>query len=140
VSSLSSPSRPPPELKVLLEVVSSSVRSDSSIRSRAHTPLETSGTYNSIVSASLADNSDIDTSTYSSDGMLSSQVFGTCLGKSSLDASNRMTMLIDSVESQGRTLEQLEWVYNQPNPVKASLKVDKVIVQADGRVTEKVEL
>ncbi|KAI2627009.1 general substrate transporter [Hypomontagnella submonticulosa] len=41
------------------------------------------------------------------------------------------------VESQGRTLEQLEWVYNQPNPVKASLKVDKVIVQ-DGKVTEKV--
>ena len=72
--------------------------------------------------------------------MLSSQVFGTCLGKSSIDASNRMTILIYSVESQGRTLEQLEWVYNQPNPVKASLKVDKVIVQADGRVTEKVEL
>ncbi|OAA56239.1 General substrate transporter [Niveomyces insectorum RCEF 264] len=42
------------------------------------------------------------------------------------------------VESQGRTLEELEWVYNQPNPVKASLKVDKVIVQADGTVTEKV--
>ncbi|KAI1102900.1 general substrate transporter [Jackrogersella minutella] len=42
------------------------------------------------------------------------------------------------VESQGRTLEQLEWVYNQPNPVKASLKVDKVIVQADGKVAEKV--
>ncbi|KAI1416423.1 general substrate transporter [Hypoxylon sp. FL1857] len=41
------------------------------------------------------------------------------------------------VESQGRTLEQLEWVYNQPNPVKASLKVDKVIV-ADGKVVEKV--
>ncbi|KAI0839666.1 general substrate transporter [Hypoxylon sp. FL0890] len=42
------------------------------------------------------------------------------------------------VESQGRTLEQLEWVYNQPNPVKASLHVDKVIVQADGRVVEKI--
>ncbi|KAI2609894.1 general substrate transporter [Hypoxylon fragiforme] len=42
------------------------------------------------------------------------------------------------VESQGRTLEQLEWVYNQPNPVKASLKVDKVVVQADGKVAEKV--
>ncbi|EPE10840.1 mfs lactose transporter [Ophiostoma piceae UAMH 11346] len=42
------------------------------------------------------------------------------------------------VESQGRTLEQLEWVYTQPNPVKASLQVDKVIVQADGTVTEKV--
>ncbi|KAL1848913.1 hypothetical protein VTK73DRAFT_9984 [Phialemonium thermophilum] len=42
------------------------------------------------------------------------------------------------VESQGRTLEQLDWVYNQPNPVKASLKVEKVIVQADGTVTEKV--
>jgi hypothetical protein len=39
-----------------------------------------------------------------------------------------------SVESQGRTLEQLEWVYSQPNPVKASLKVDKVIVREDGKV------
>lgn len=43
-----------------------------------------------------------------------------------------------SVESQGRTLEQLEWVYNQPKPVKASIKVDKVVVQADGKVTEKI--
>lgn len=43
-----------------------------------------------------------------------------------------------SVETQGRTLEQLEWVYNQPKPVKASLKVDKVVVQADGKVTEKI--
>ncbi|KAI0540303.1 putative MFS lactose permease [Xylaria digitata] len=42
------------------------------------------------------------------------------------------------VESQGRTLEQLEWVYDQPNPVKASQKIDKVIVQADGKVSEKV--
>ncbi|KAK3309813.1 general substrate transporter [Chaetomium strumarium] len=42
------------------------------------------------------------------------------------------------VESQGRTLEQLEWVYNQPNPVKASLKVDKVVVTDDGRVAEKI--
>ncbi|KAK3362404.1 general substrate transporter [Lasiosphaeria hispida] len=42
------------------------------------------------------------------------------------------------VESQGRTLEQLEWVYNQPYPVKASLKVDKVIIDADGKVTEKI--
>ncbi|WRT69911.1 uncharacterized protein IL334_006902 [Kwoniella shivajii] len=42
------------------------------------------------------------------------------------------------VESQGRTIEQLEWVYNQPNPVKASLKVDKVIIEDNGRVVEKV--
>ncbi|KAI0477863.1 lactose permease [Xylariaceae sp. FL0804] len=42
------------------------------------------------------------------------------------------------VESQGRTLEELEWVYDQPNPVRASLAVDKVIVQADGKVSEKV--
>lgn len=42
------------------------------------------------------------------------------------------------VESQGRTLEQLDWVYNQKNPVKASLKVDKVVVQSDGHVTEKI--
>lgn len=46
--------------------------------------------------------------------------------------------LLCSVESQGRTLEQLDWVYNQPRPVKASQKVDKVVVQADGKVTEKI--
>jgi hypothetical protein len=45
---------------------------------------------------------------------------------------------IRSVEAQGRTIEELEWVYNQPNPVKASLKIDKVVVQADGTVSEKV--
>ncbi|OQE30897.1 hypothetical protein PENFLA_c002G04213 [Penicillium flavigenum] len=43
------------------------------------------------------------------------------------------------VESQGRTLEQLEWVYQQPNPVKASLNVDKIVVQEDGTITEKIE-
>ncbi|KAL2021382.1 hypothetical protein VTK56DRAFT_7247 [Thermocarpiscus australiensis] len=43
-----------------------------------------------------------------------------------------------SVESQGRTLEELEWVYNQPNPVKASLKLDKVILTEDGKVAEKI--
>ncbi|WWC85604.1 uncharacterized protein L201_000468 [Kwoniella dendrophila CBS 6074] len=43
------------------------------------------------------------------------------------------------VESQGRTIEQLDWVYNQPNPVKASLKVDKVVVEQSGRVVEKVD-
>ncbi|KAI1387594.1 general substrate transporter [Hypoxylon trugodes] len=43
------------------------------------------------------------------------------------------------VESQGRTLEQLEWVYNQPNPVKASLTVDKVVVKEDGKVEVKTE-
>ncbi|CAN8102867.1 unnamed protein product [Discula destructiva] len=42
------------------------------------------------------------------------------------------------VESQGRTLEQLDWVYDQPKPVKASQKVDKVVVQADGKVSEKI--
>ncbi|KAK3329921.1 general substrate transporter [Apodospora peruviana] len=42
------------------------------------------------------------------------------------------------VESQGRTLEQLEWVYQQKYPVKASLKVDKVIIADDGKVLEKV--
>ncbi|RSH94246.1 hypothetical protein EHS25_004049 [Saitozyma podzolica] len=45
---------------------------------------------------------------------------------------------IFGVESQGRTLEQLEWVYNQKYPVKASLKADKVVVQADGHVSEVV--
>lgn len=43
------------------------------------------------------------------------------------------------VESQGRTLEELEWVYQQPNPVKASQSLDKVVVQEDGTVTEKIE-
>ncbi|WVW87123.1 hypothetical protein I302_109180 [Kwoniella bestiolae CBS 10118] len=43
------------------------------------------------------------------------------------------------VESQGRTIEQLEWVYNQPNPVKASLKVDKVVIESTGKVVEKID-
>ncbi|KAK4167157.1 putative transporter [Cladorrhinum sp. PSN259] len=43
------------------------------------------------------------------------------------------------VESQGRTLEQLEWVYNQPNPVKASKTVDTVVVADDGTVAATVE-
>lgn len=45
----------------------------------------------------------------------------------------------ESVESQGRSLEELEWVYNQPHPVRASLHVDKVVVQADGTVTKIVD-
>ena len=44
-----------------------------------------------------------------------------------------------SVESKGRTLEELEWVYSQPHPVKASLVVDKIVVQEDGTVTEKIQ-
>lgn len=43
-----------------------------------------------------------------------------------------------SVEAQGRTLEELEWVYKQPNPVKASQRVEKVVQQVDGTVTEKI--
>ncbi|KIN00653.1 hypothetical protein OIDMADRAFT_165310 [Oidiodendron maius Zn] len=43
------------------------------------------------------------------------------------------------VEAQGRTIEELEWIYQQPNPVKASKHVDKVVVQNDGRVLEKIE-
>jgi len=45
-----------------------------------------------------------------------------------------------SVESQGRTLEQLEWIYNQPNPVKASKKKVQVLVDdAQGRVVGRAE-
>jgi uncharacterized protein (DUF427 family) len=43
------------------------------------------------------------------------------------------------VEAQGRTLEELEWVYQQPKPVQASKSIEKVVVQADGTVTEKIE-
>ncbi|KAL4816214.1 general substrate transporter [Aspergillus spinulosporus] len=42
------------------------------------------------------------------------------------------------VEAQGRTLEELEYIYNQPYPVKASKKRDRVVVQQDGHVTEKI--
>jgi len=38
------------------------------------------------------------------------------------------------VEAQGRTLEELEWIYDQPSPVKASLRLDKVVVADDGTV------
>ncbi|KAL2865911.1 putative MFS lactose permease [Aspergillus lucknowensis] len=43
------------------------------------------------------------------------------------------------VEAQGRTLEELEYIYQQPNPVKASKKRDRVVVQEDGHVTEKIQ-
>ena len=39
---------------------------------------------------------------------------------------------------QGRTLEELNWVFQQPNPVKASQQVDEIVQQADGTVTEKI--
>jgi hypothetical protein len=52
----------------------------------------------------------------------------------------RLPLPLYSVEAQGRTLEELEWVYQQPNPVKASQSFDKVVVQADGTVTEKIAL
>lgn len=56
----------------------------------------------------------------------------------SLDTVVRFEMRADRyehrVESQGRTLEEIEWVYNQPNPVKASLKVEQVVIRDDGKV------
>ncbi|KAL4737119.1 general substrate transporter [Aspergillus similis] len=42
------------------------------------------------------------------------------------------------VEAQGRTLEELEYIYNQPYPVKASKRRDRVVVQQDGHVIEKI--
>ncbi|KAL2193693.1 general substrate transporter [Corynascus similis CBS 632.67] len=54
------------------------------------------------------------------------------------DCIEALAWYLFGVESQGRTIEQLEWVYNQPNPVKASLKVDKVILTDDGKVAEKI--
>ncbi|KAL4799512.1 general substrate transporter [Aspergillus venezuelensis] len=42
------------------------------------------------------------------------------------------------VEAQGRTLEELEHIYQQPSPVKASKRRDQVVVQQDGHVTEKI--
>ncbi|KAL4866130.1 hypothetical protein BDV12DRAFT_138511 [Aspergillus spectabilis] len=42
------------------------------------------------------------------------------------------------VESQGRTLEELEHIYQQPKPVAASKKRDRIVVQEDGHVTEKI--
>lgn len=39
-----------------------------------------------------------------------------------------------AVEAQGRTLEELEWIYDQKRPVKASLSIEKVVVANDGRV------
>jgi hypothetical protein len=45
------------------------------------------------------------------------------------------------VEGQGRTLEELAWVYDQPNPVKASQNVTKASASAeDGNVQRLGEL
>ncbi|KAJ5238401.1 general substrate transporter [Penicillium chermesinum] len=59
-------------------------------------------------------------------GMCLNQACGISLGEH----------LHNRVEAQGRTLEQLEMVYKQPNPVKASLQVDKISVQDDGNIVE----
>jgi len=52
------------------------------------------------------------------------------------DCVEALMWFLFGVESQGRTLEELEWVYDQKYPVRASLKVDKVIIQSDGVVAE----
>lgn len=43
------------------------------------------------------------------------------------------------VESQGKTLEELNWIYDQPNPVKASLKTSEVVVTDDGTVVARAD-
>jgi hypothetical protein len=43
------------------------------------------------------------------------------------------------VESQGKTLEELNWIYDQPNPVKASLKTSEVVVADDGTVVARAD-
>jgi len=41
-----------------------------------------------------------------------------------------------TTQSQGRTLEELAWIYEQPNPVKASKHKDKIVVEDNGHVVE----
>ena len=55
------------------------------------------------------------------------------------DAIESIIWYFFGVEAQGRTLEELEWVYNQPDPVKASLRLDKVVVGGDGQVVGRAE-
>jgi hypothetical protein len=43
------------------------------------------------------------------------------------------------VESQGKTLEELNWIYDQPNPVKASLKRSEVVVADDGTIVARAD-
>ena len=50
------------------------------------------------------------------------------------DAVEALLWWIFGVEAQGRTLEELDWIYDQPNPVKASTRLDKVVVAQDGTV------
>jgi len=50
------------------------------------------------------------------------------------DVVESILWFIFAVESQGRTLEELEWVYDQPNPVRASLKVQTILVKDDGDI------
>jgi hypothetical protein len=38
------------------------------------------------------------------------------------------------MEEEKDTLEELEWVYDQPNPVKASLSKQRVVVGSEGGV------
>lgn len=41
------------------------------------------------------------------------------------DIVEALAWFLFGVEGQGRTLEELEWVYEQKNPVRASLKIDR---------------
>ena len=41
-----------------------------------------------------------------------------------------------AVESQGRTLEELAYIYAQPNPVTASKRKNKIILQESGQVVD----
>ncbi|CAD6586862.1 MAG: hypothetical protein TREMPRED_004571 [Tremellales sp. Tagirdzhanova-0007] len=44
------------------------------------------------------------------------------------------------VEGQGRTLEELAWVYDQPNPVKASLRIDNAAAVSGEHVSGEVPI
>ena len=44
------------------------------------------------------------------------------------------------VESQGRTLEELEEIYSQPYPVTASKHKEKVLLDAGGHVQAQIEV
>lgn len=51
-----------------------------------------------------------------------------------------MDLLEEDADLAGRTLEELEQIYNDPSPVKASLRKDRIVVQSDGHVSEKVQV
>lgn len=52
------------------------------------------------------------------------------------DCIEALAWYLFGVESQGKTLEELDYIYEQPNPVKASKQLRKITVTDRGVIAQ----